>query len=430
MASLNLRNSLLILLSLTYVTISAGQEKIQPLEARTLVALVAGGALSENVVHEIETRGLAFRRSDEFLLQLTIAGADGRILQALGKAKISGSGAEAVDKGAAERLSHLAKAGKLIRDKQFQEAAAELNDALQPGGDPAAGYVMGELLRRQEQWSMSASVYQQVLKADPDFPEVHTEMSYLYYQLGDQEEALRQARAALARTPENARAHKNAGLALTSLRKFDAALIEFKEALRIKPDYEAAHNNMGVLFETKGDLGSAAAEYKKALTLNPNDVPTRLNLASVYKHVGNVGLAIQEFREAKRLDPTNLEARQGLGSALVAGNFNAEAVIEMRALVEMAPNLASATSAMASHSIEPGTWKARRQSFAKPRNSILLIQFLIFTSATFTKTRKTMMRPWRNSTSRSNWTRIPGRPTAMPAESSSLRKILPAPCAS
>ena len=126
MASLNFRNSLLILLSLTCVTISTAQEKIQPLKAGTLVALVAGDALSENVVHEIATRGLAFRPSDEFRFQLTVAGADGRVLEALRNAKISGSATEAMDKAAAERLNHLAKAGKLIRDKQFQEAAAEL----------------------------------------------------------------------------------------------------------------------------------------------------------------------------------------------------------------------------------------------------------------------------------------------------------------
>jgi hypothetical protein len=118
MASLNFHNSLLILLSFTCVTISSAQEKIQPLKAGTLAALVAGGALSENVVHKIETRGLAFHPSDEFRFQLTIAGADGRVLQALRKAKISGSAAEAEDKSAAEHLSHLAKAGKLIRDKQ------------------------------------------------------------------------------------------------------------------------------------------------------------------------------------------------------------------------------------------------------------------------------------------------------------------------
>jgi hypothetical protein len=76
-----------------------------------LVALVAGDELPENVVHEIETRGLAFRPGEEFRAQLTIAGADNRVLLALGKAKITESEAGPEDKSAPEHLSHLAKAG-------------------------------------------------------------------------------------------------------------------------------------------------------------------------------------------------------------------------------------------------------------------------------------------------------------------------------
>jgi len=338
MASPIFRYSLLILLLFTCFNLTTAQEKNQPLRTNTLVALVAGNALSENVVHEIESRGLAFRPSDEFRSQLTIAGADSLILQALSKAKISESAAKAEDKAAAEHLSHLAKAGKLIRDKQFQEAAAELNDALQARGDPAAGFVMGELLRRQEQWQMSLSVYEQVLKEDSDFPEVHTKLSFLHYRLGDSEESLREAKAALAVTPNNAEAHKNAGLAYQFMRRFDAGVLEFQEALGIKPDYQAVHYDLGILFHNKGDLDPAVAEYRKALTLNPKDVSARLYLARVYETLGNVGLAIQELRQAKELDPKNLEVREDLGSALIKGNFNAEAIIEMRALEAMAPD--------------------------------------------------------------------------------------------
>jgi hypothetical protein len=49
MASLNFRNLLLMLISFTCITSSAAQEKIQPLKAGTLVALVAGNALSETL---------------------------------------------------------------------------------------------------------------------------------------------------------------------------------------------------------------------------------------------------------------------------------------------------------------------------------------------------------------------------------------------
>ena len=106
---------------------------------------------------------------------------------------------------------------------------------------------MGELLRRQERWAESVAVYTEVLRQDPDFPEAHTKLSYLMYRLGDPEQALREARIALARTPENAEAHKNAGLGLENLNKFDAAALEYKEALRLKPDYQAVHLDLDPL---------------------------------------------------------------------------------------------------------------------------------------------------------------------------------------
>jgi Flp pilus assembly protein TadD len=54
-------------------------------------------------------------------------------------------------------------------------------------------------------------------------------------------------RPALAQNPDDAEAHKNAGLALGDQQKFDAAASEYREALRIKPDYTSVHYNLGLL---------------------------------------------------------------------------------------------------------------------------------------------------------------------------------------
>jgi tetratricopeptide (TPR) repeat protein len=63
---------------------------------------------------------------------------------------------------------------------------------------------------------MAVSVYEKILQENPEFPEAHTKLSYLMYRLGDPEKGLREAKSALTRTPKNAEAHKNAGLALES----------------------------------------------------------------------------------------------------------------------------------------------------------------------------------------------------------------------
>src|SRR2546430_13006034 len=75
----------LIILVFNFVTLAAAEEKPRPLADRELLALVVGNALSENIVHEIQSRGLAFRPTDGYRSQLTDAGADARVLAAVGK---------------------------------------------------------------------------------------------------------------------------------------------------------------------------------------------------------------------------------------------------------------------------------------------------------------------------------------------------------
>jgi tetratricopeptide (TPR) repeat protein len=311
------------------------QQKQLPLKGPELLALVAGKALNENVVHELSTRGVAFRPTDVYRARLAEAGADAQVLAALNKATI---GSAPQSDSSNDLLQHLAAAGRLMRAEKYSRAAQELDAALQSGGGPETAFVMGELLREQEQWPMAAAVYEQLLQQNPDFPEAHTKYSYLLYRMGDSEEGLREAKAALAHNPDNAEAHKNAALALETGRKFDAAAIEYQEALRIKPDYQSVRYDFGNLLREKGDLNGAIAEYEKAIALDPNDAYAHENLGVSYNNKGDYSSAIREYREAKRLKPGDLQVRENLGSSLMSANLNEQAVVEFRELEAMAPD--------------------------------------------------------------------------------------------
>ena len=169
-----------------------------------------------------------------------------------------------------ELLQQLASAGLLIKDKHFYEAATELSKALKASfAGPKTGFVRGELLRQQLEFQQAASVYAEVLREDPNFPEVHTKVSFVLYKLADPEDGLSEAKAAIALNPDDAEAHKNAGLALDSEQKFDARIAEYKQALRIKPDYVTAYVDLGLLLQNMRAYGDAIVEYKKALALDP-----------------------------------------------------------------------------------------------------------------------------------------------------------------
>jgi tetratricopeptide (TPR) repeat protein len=319
---------------------SFAQATHDPLSERELLALVAGNALSENVVHYIEDRGLAFRPSDQFRSFLTEAGADARVLAALNKAKTSDASAPADNGAPAKLLQHLAEAGKFIRGKQYAKAANELTAALENGGGTETGFVMAEVLRGQEQWLNAEMILREVQRQAPDFPEAHDKLSYDSYRVNDGEGGLSEARIALAEYPNDAEAHKNAGLALEILARFNASEVEFNEALRLKPDYEAIRLDLGILYANQSKFDQAIVELKKALALDASDVSAHCNLGSAFEKKGDFDSAIREYREAKRLDPNDLDIRSMLAHALAQQGMTGEAIRENREIVAMAPDSA------------------------------------------------------------------------------------------
>src|SRR5438445_1921981 len=260
-------------------SLANAQIKRPPLTDSELLALVAGNALSENIVREIASRGLAFQPSDRHRPLLQTAGADAALMAAVGDAKIASGGQTATnDRTGDQLLQHLATAGKLIRSKQYQEASQELSAALESGDGYEAGFVMGESLRQQERWLEAAAVYEEVLRRAPDFLDARTKWSFVLYRGGDAGDALQQAKIVLAQDPENADAHKNAGLALQVLQKFDASEQEYAEALRIKPDYAVVRYDLGILFYHQGKWDQAIEQYRKSLALDPEEPDWHYNL--------------------------------------------------------------------------------------------------------------------------------------------------------
>ena len=156
--------------------------------------------------------GLAFRPDNPYRALLKAAGADSHVLAALDAAKVI-TEAKPEEQSGKDVLQHLSNAGSLMNSKRYDEATNELKAVFTASfGRAEAGFVVGELLKRQEEWSEAGSIYRAVLHENSNFPEAHTKLSYIQYKLDDPEDALVEAKAALAMNPNNPEAHKNAGL--------------------------------------------------------------------------------------------------------------------------------------------------------------------------------------------------------------------------
>ena len=326
---------LLCLVGIVCVSCSVARSGQRTLSKSELLALVAGEILSENVVFDIHSRGLAFVPDASYKSLLKSAGADDKVLAALAAAKTvpSGNTETSSDK---ELLQHLSHAGGLIKSGQLDDAASELTSALSGGNKSEVGFVVGMVLIAQERFPEAGKVYSRILAQDPDFPELHARLSLTYFESGDADEALRQAKTALAENPNNAVAHVNAGAALQALQHFDAAKAEYQKSIQCKPDYVLAYVNLGGLLDQLKDFDGAIEQDKKALALDPGDIRARYDLGISYANKGDLVSAIREYREVKLRDPQNLEARQNLGATLMQTDPGA-AITEFHELAVIAP---------------------------------------------------------------------------------------------
>jgi Flp pilus assembly protein TadD len=341
-----------------------GQTASKPLTKSALLALVAGNALNENIVHEVQTRGLAFRANDAFKAQLSTAGASPDLLKAVTNANTSHVSESPDGETEVALQNHLSAAGKMLRSKQYEEATRELTAALRAGAHVEAGFVMGELLRQEKQFDLAVNVYRSVLREDPGFPEVRTKLAFVLYRIGDQESAVQEAHSVLAQNPADAEAHKNLGLALMGMSRFDGAIAEFREALRIKADYAAVHIDLALAFDAKHDTKSAIEEYRKTNALDPNNADAHYNLAIALNTVGDHEGAIREYREAERIDPERIDVRQNLSLLLIEVDTFA-AVREFRELVAMAPDFQLGHIGLGMAVSHLGHWKEAETEYRK-----------------------------------------------------------------
>jgi tetratricopeptide (TPR) repeat protein len=316
----------------------ASAEDAKPIRAEEVLALIAGNALSKDIVHAISQNGLAFTPDDSYRALLKTIGADESIVAALnGATSAAGGAAETMPERAV--LQHYVDASLKMKSKDFKGASQEMAAALKDSFDSVdTGFVMAEAFRLQKRYAESEAIYEQLLATNPDFPELHAKLSYIEIKMEDQEGGLREAKAALAAYKDDAEGHKNACLSLEGLHEFDAAEIECREALRLWPDYQSAHVDMGLVFRDQNKSDQAIAEFKRAVALDATDALGLYDLGLAYSDIRQYSEAIPYYQKAIEADPTWFYPRENLASALFNSGRYPEGIDVMRQMEKMYPD--------------------------------------------------------------------------------------------
>jgi tetratricopeptide (TPR) repeat protein len=325
--------ALSVCLFVRHVVRAAGPQR---LSAEEIAALIVGNALPQDIVHHISVDGIDFRPDDSYLAQLRAMGPDPSVITAVQSATVDPK-ADALDQSERTLLQHYANAAEKMKKNDFDGAEAEMAAVVKSSLEEAeAGFVMGEIYRLQDEFEKSMGVYDAVLTIDGDFPETRAKLSYIEGRMGDPDEAMKQAKMALAEYADDPEAYKNECFAYDDLSEYNAGLEQCRKALQLKPDYGSANLGLGINLLDGGDLDNALAQFQIAFTLD-NSAVAAYDIGLVHDKKGQLATAITYYRKAKELDPNRYDARENLASALLRSGQAKDAVAEFHEMEQKYP---------------------------------------------------------------------------------------------
>ncbi len=204
-----------------------------------------------------------------------------------------------------------------------------------PGFDPVEGRrLLGEAVKHvdgltdQEKYGILAfhanaiernpqkaiSAYKTLIGLYPDDPVTHSNLGWLYFQMGRTDEALAEDKQAVHLDPKFMLAH---GLLLQIYlsRKCELgqALQTANVILGIDPRNVWARDAVGWIALGKGDLPQATAMYEKAVADNPQFNLSRFRLAYVYRLQRRYQQAIETLQPIFKADPNDTAVLYDLG---------------------------------------------------------------------------------------------------------------------
>jgi len=164
--------------------------------------------------------------------------------------------------------------------------------------------------------SKAESIYQQILKSDPNHPVALHLLGMVANQSGKNDIAVDFIKKALALRPDYVEAHNNLGNVLVDVGKLDDAVTSYQKVLEFEPDLAGVHNNLGNAQQQLGRLDEALDSFQMALSIEPNLAEAHNNLGLVLQETGKLEEALESYYKALDIRPNYAEAHYNIGNAL------------------------------------------------------------------------------------------------------------------
>ncbi|MCX6575208.1 MAG: tetratricopeptide repeat protein, partial [Candidatus Aminicenantes bacterium] len=254
------------------------------------------------------------------------------------KKTAGGAGPLADPKDKLPVFNAITRAGDLIMNDEYTEAAAALESALkdEPAipqallllstcyielgrsedakakldiilkGDPEsvqALITLANILLEEGKSEDVIALCKRTLSVDERNTQAHTLIGQVYMEAKNYLEALPYFEKAFDIQPKITRSRLNLAACLVGAKQYDRAETELKAVIQESPKFPLVHFNLGLLYEEQGRLNEARAAYTEEIKVIPKEFMARFNLGKVLFRLGDRPGSLEQMREVVKLAP-------------------------------------------------------------------------------------------------------------------------------
>jgi len=237
----------------------------------------------------------------------------------------------------------------------LDEAAERYRQAIDTGSVSADNYSrLSITLEQMGRIEGAREATAKALELEPDHPGSLVSAGRALFADGNVEDALHLFEKAVYLRPEQTEYHDQLGLAYIALgdaapgmaqkgKWYGKALTEHKRAVQLEPTSAESYYNLANACARLGPgrAQEAISAYQTAIRLLPNQPNAYVNLGVTLMQVGQIAEAVDQFDHAIEMDPTLTLARYHRASAWIQLGKVDAAIIELRSLLDRAPELAA-----------------------------------------------------------------------------------------
>ena len=168
--------------------------------------------------------------------------------------------------------------GTILRGRErFEEAIPYYNIAVERIGEPTVAdwpllYFRGIVLERTKQWELAEADFLKALELEPEQPYVMNYLAYSWIEFGEKyDEALDMLKRAVELRPEDGYIVDSLGWVYYRLGDYENAVVQLERAVELTPLDPTINDHLGDAYWRVGRYAEARFQWRRALSFNPDE---------------------------------------------------------------------------------------------------------------------------------------------------------------